>query len=168
MTKIANDNRLEATGNWWSDIFDSMFLVSTCDCSVSDDGIPLFQSFLVSTCNCCVGDDRIPLFQCFLVSICNSCVNDDGIPLLQCFLVSTCNCCVSDDGITFVSMFSGFGRNRMCKELVEIQRGDCSDLGDIMSICRDMNRVSMLGRYYGKCLKENNVDSFKVCTVFLA
>ena len=110
-------------------------------------------------------------YLCFNVSsspFCNSCVNDDGIPLLQCFLVSTWNCCVSDDGITFVSMFSGFGRNRMCKEIVEIQRGDCSDLGDIMSICRDINRVSMFGRYYGKCLKENNVDSFKVCTVFLA
>jgi len=53
----------------------------------------------------------------------------------------------------------------MCKEIVEIQRGDCSGLGDIMSICRDMNEVS---EYYGKCLEKNNIDSFKVCTAFLA
>ena len=65
-------------------------------------------------------------------------------------------------------MFLGFGRNRMCKEMVEIQRGDCSGLGDIMSICRDMNTFSMYKRYYGECLKENNVDSLKVCTAFLA
>ena len=53
----------------------------------------------------------------------------------------------------------------MCKELVEIQRGDCSHLGDMMRICQDMNWVSV---DYGKCLKKNNIDSFKVRTVFLA
>ena len=56
----------------------------------------------------------------------------------------------------------------MCKEIVEIQRGDCSGLGDIMSICRDMNKFPMDGRYYGQCLKENNIDSIRVCTAFLA
>ena len=55
----------------------------------------------------------------------------------------------------------------MCGELVEIETGGCSDVGNVMSICRELNSVSDSRSHYGKCLKENNIDSSKVCTLLL-
>ena len=56
----------------------------------------------------------------------------------------------------------------MCREVVEIETGGCNDVGNVMSICRELNSVSDFRTYYGKCLKENNIDSSKVCTLLLA
>ena len=68
----------------------------------------------------------------------------------------------------FTYIDSAFRRNRLCREVVEIETGGCKDVGNVMSICRELNSVSSSRTYYGKCLKENNIDSYKVGTLLLA
>ena len=67
--------------------------------------------------------------------------------------------CVNTDGKSLSwSVIST--RDPLCQEASSITLGECNDLGNKLYECLEFYR----GYLYGKCLKANGLDAFKVCT----